>query len=135
MRGERLKELKENALNNDDNRNSLENETISIGSSSNYRLKERLNCFLFNQLYNLEKIQPTVKWRRQFESEINLPKSGFAYSYSSGEDSFSEDPSFETSEENYISYRRKKMRAFNPLSYRKEKWLYDTPGVILPEQV
>jgi ribosome biogenesis GTPase A len=27
------------------------------------------------------------------------------------------------------------MRAFSPDSYKKEKWLYDTPGVILPEQV
>jgi ribosome biogenesis GTPase A len=27
------------------------------------------------------------------------------------------------------------MRAFNPDSYKKEKWLYDTPGVILSEQV
>ena len=27
------------------------------------------------------------------------------------------------------------MRAFNPDSYKNEKWLFDTPGVILPEQV
>ncbi|CAF1653023.1 unnamed protein product [Adineta steineri] len=27
------------------------------------------------------------------------------------------------------------MRAFNPDSYKNEKWLYDTPGVILPEQM
>jgi hypothetical protein len=27
------------------------------------------------------------------------------------------------------------MRAFNPDSYKKEKWLYDTPEVVLSEQV
>ncbi len=76
-----------------------------------------------------------MKWRRRFESEMNLPKSGVSYTYSSGENSFNEDRSFESSEHNYINYRQKKMRAFNPDSYKKEKWLYDTPGVILPEQV
>jgi ribosome biogenesis GTPase A len=66
---------------------------------------------------------------------MNLPKSGVSYTYSSGENSFTEDQSFESNENNYINYRQKKMRAFNPDSYKKEKWLYDTPGVILPEQV
>ena len=66
---------------------------------------------------------------------MNLPKSGVSYTYSSGENSFNEDRSFESSEHNYINYRQKKMRAFNPDSYKNEKWLYDTPGVILPEQV
>ena len=76
-----------------------------------------------------------MKWRRRFESEMNLPKSGLSYTYSSGKNSFYEDRSFESSELNYINYRQKKMRAFDPHSYKKEKWLYDTPGVILPEQV
>jgi hypothetical protein len=66
---------------------------------------------------------------------MNLPKSGVSYTYSSGENSFNEDRSFESSKHNYINYRQKKMRAFNPDSYKNEKWLYDTPGVILPEQV
>jgi hypothetical protein len=66
---------------------------------------------------------------------MNLPKSGVSYTYSSGENSFHEDRSFESSEHHYINYRQKKMRSFNPDSYKKEKWLYDTPGVILPEQV
>jgi hypothetical protein len=66
---------------------------------------------------------------------VNLPKSGVSYTYSSGENSFNEDRSFESREHNYINYRQKKMRSFNPESYKKEKWLYDTPGVILPEQV
>ena len=79
--------------------------------------------------------EPTVKWRRRFESEVNLPKSGVAYSYSSGENSFQEDRSFRSREENYIHYRQKKMRAFQAQSYEREKWLYDTPGVTLAEQV
>lgn len=66
---------------------------------------------------------------------MNLPKSGASYTYSSGEDSFKEDRSFESSEHNYVNYRQKKIRAFNPDLYKSEKWLYDTPGVILPEQV
>lgn len=66
---------------------------------------------------------------------MNLPKSGASYTYSSGENTFGEDRSFDSSESNYINYRQKKMRAFNPESYKREKWLYDTPGVILPEQV
>jgi hypothetical protein len=83
----------------------------------------------------LESIQPTVKWRRHRESEVNLPKSGLSYTYSSGDDAFAEDHSFESKEHSYVNYRQKKMRAFNPHSYQKEKWLYDTPGVILSEQV
>jgi hypothetical protein len=74
-------------------------------------------------------------WRRRFESEMNLPKSDVSYTYSSGEDSFTEYRSFASPEHNYINYRQKKMRAFNPDSYKKEKWLYDTPGVTLSEQV
>jgi hypothetical protein len=66
---------------------------------------------------------------------MNLPSSGASYTYSSGENSFDEDRSFESNEHNYINYRQKKMRAFNSDSYKKEKWLYDTPGVILSEQV
>jgi hypothetical protein len=66
---------------------------------------------------------------------MNLPKSGVSYTYSSSENSFHEDRSFESSEHHYINYRQKKMRAFNPDPYKKEKRLSDTPGVILPEQV
>lgn len=84
---------------------------------------------------SLENIESTVKWRRHFESEMNLPKSGASYTYSSGRDSFDEDRSFLSREHNYINYRQKKMRAFTPETYKKEKWLYDTPGVILSEQV
>ena len=84
---------------------------------------------------SLDNVESTVKWRRRFESEMNLPKSGASYTYSSGENAFSEDRSFDSSESNYINYRQKKMRAFSPESYKKEKWVYDTPGVILPEQV
>lgn len=76
-----------------------------------------------------------MKWRRQFESEINLPKSGVSYIYSSSGDSFREDQSFVNRDEHYVDYRQKKIRSFNPSTYQKEKWLYDTPGVILPEQV
>ena len=90
---------------------------------------------ILNKKNCLENVESTVKWRRRFESERNLPKSGASYTYSSGEDSFTEDRSFESREHNYINYRQKKMRAFNPDSYKKEKWLYDTPGVILSEQV
>lgn len=82
-----------------------------------------------------EPIESTVKWRRRFESEVNLPKSGASYSYSSGENTFHEDRSFGSKEENYIHYRQKKMRAFQGQSYQREKWLYDTPGVTLAEQV
>ena len=83
----------------------------------------------------VDNVESTVKWRRRFESEKNLPKSGAAYTYSSGADTFDEDRAFESSEHNYVNYRQKKMRAFDPASYKNEKWLYDTPGVILPEQV
>ncbi|UJR29207.1 hypothetical protein I4U23_010421 [Adineta vaga] len=112
MRAERLKEREENEKILEENNNSIENKTTII-----------------------ENVESTVKWRRRFESEMNLPKSGASYTYSSGTDSFNEDRSFESSEHNYINYRQKKMRAFNPDSYKKEKWLYDTPGVILSEQV
>ncbi|CAF1012282.1 unnamed protein product [Rotaria sordida] len=113
MREERLKEREENeTIPDDDDDNSNENETTTA-----------------------ENVESTVKWRRRFESEMNLPKSGASYTYSSGENSFNEDRSFESSEHNYINYRQKKMRAFNPGSYRNEKWLFDTPGVILPEQM
>ncbi|CAF0924176.1 unnamed protein product [Rotaria sordida] len=113
MREERLKEREENeTIPDDDDDNSIENETTAA-----------------------ENVESTVKWRRRFESEMNLPKSGASYTYSSGENSFNEDRSFESSEHNYINYRQKKMRAFNPGSYKNEKWLFDTPGVILPEQM
>ena len=129
MRAERLKEREENETSPDENNNSIENKTTIVG----------IFIFIFNEQNNkdplLENVESTVKWRRRFESEMNLPKSGVAYTYSSGENSFSEDRSFESSEHNYINYRQKKMRAFNPDSYKREKWLYDTPGVILPEQV
>jgi hypothetical protein len=82
-----------------------------------------------------EPIESTVKWRRRSESEVNLPKSGASYTFSSGENSFHEDASFRSKEENYIHYRQKKMRAFQGQSYQREKWLYDTPGVTLAEQV
>jgi len=82
-----------------------------------------------------ENIESTVKWRRRVESEMNLPKSGASYTFSSGKNSFDEDRAFDSNEHHYINYRQKKMRAFNPESYKREKWLYDTPGVILPEQV
>lgn len=29
----------------------------------------------------LENIESTVKWRRRFESEMNLPKSGVSYTF------------------------------------------------------
>ncbi|CAF0711988.1 unnamed protein product [Adineta steineri] len=112
MRTERLKEREEKEHTLHANNNSIENETTV-----------------------LENVESTVKWRRRFESEMNLPKSGASYTYSSGKNSFDEDRSFESSEHNYINYRQKKMRAFNPDSYKNEKWLYDTPGVILPEQM
>ncbi|CAM4767546.1 unnamed protein product [Rotaria magnacalcarata] len=113
MREERLKEREEEIEPKSDNDyNSIENETTVV-----------------------QNVESTVKWRRRFESEMNLPKSGVSYTYSSGENSFSEDRSFDSSEQNYINYRQKKMRAFNPDSYKNEKWLYDTPGVILSEQM
>ncbi|CAF1108126.1 unnamed protein product [Adineta ricciae] len=113
MRAERLKEREENERMLDDTKTeSIENETTIV-----------------------ENIESTVKWRRRFESEMNLPKSGASYTYSSGRDSFDEDRSFLSREHNYINYRQKKMRAFTPESYKNEKWLYDTPGVILSEQI
>jgi hypothetical protein len=129
MRVERLKEREENETISDENNNSIENKTTIVGRF----LFPKMNLDIKNEC--LENVESTVKWRRRFESEMNLPKSGASYTYSSGENSFDEDRSFESSEHNYINYRQKKMRAFNPDSYKKEKWLYDTPGVILPEQV
>lgn len=76
-----------------------------------------------------------MKWRRKTESEMNLPKSGVSYNFSSGENQFFEDRSFSSSDEHYFDYRQKKIKGFNPKSYEKEKWLFDTPGVILSEQV
>ncbi|CAF3470439.1 unnamed protein product [Rotaria socialis] len=38
--------------------------------------------------------------------------------------------SFESSEHDYINYRQTKVRAFNSASYKKEKWLYETPEMI-----
>ncbi|CAF4904865.1 unnamed protein product [Rotaria sp. Silwood1] len=98
MREERLKEREENEIIPDENSNSIENETTID-----------------------QNVESPVKWRRQFESEMNLSKSGVSYTYSSGENSFYEDRSFESSEHNYINYRQKKMRAFNPDSYKDEK--------------
>ncbi len=66
----------------------------------------------------MNNIESTVKCRGRYESEMNLPKSGSSYRYSSGENSLQEDRSFESSEHNYINYRQKKMRAFNPDSYK-----------------
>ncbi len=131
MRAERLKEREEKESMLDENANSLENQTTALGKS----LLLPLAINRIEELAVLEKIEPTVKWRRRFESEMNLPKSGVSYTFSSGENAFQEDRSFESSEHNYINYRQKKMRAFNPDSYKREKWLYDTPGVILSEQV
>jgi hypothetical protein len=45
---------------------------------------------------------------------MNLPRSGVSYTNSSDESSFYEDCSFESREHNYINYRQKKTRAFNP---------------------
>ncbi|CAF4124261.1 unnamed protein product [Rotaria sp. Silwood2] len=98
MREERLKEREENEIIPDENSNSIENETTID-----------------------QNVESTVKWRRRFEFEMNLSKSGVSYTYSSGENSFYEDRSFESSEHNYINYRQKKMRAFNPDSYKDEK--------------
>ena len=66
---------------------------------------------------------------------MNLPKSGVSYNYSSGDDQFYEDRAFSSAEANFLDYRQKKIKGFNPKSYEKEKWLFDTPGVILAEQV
>ncbi len=66
---------------------------------------------------------------------MNLHWSSVEYTYSSGENSFYEDRSFESHEHYYINYWQKKMPAFNPDWYKNEKWLFDTPGVILLEQV
>ncbi|CAF1433989.1 unnamed protein product [Rotaria sordida] len=55
----------------------------------------------------LENVESTIKCRHQFESEMNLLKSGVSYTYLSGENSFYENRSYES----------------------------NTPGVILPEQM
>ncbi|CAF1171880.1 unnamed protein product [Rotaria sp. Silwood1] len=116
MREERLKEREENEIVPDENSNSIENET-NID-------RMFLLCLLRSKILTtncLENVESTVKWPRRFESEMNLSKSGVSYTYSSGENSFYEDRSFESSEHNYINYRQKKMRAFNPDSYKDEK--------------
>ncbi|CAF4568891.1 unnamed protein product [Rotaria socialis] len=53
---------------------------------------------------------------------MKLPKSGVPYACP--------DHSFESSEHDYINYRQTKVRAFNSASYKKEKWLYETPEMI-----
>jgi hypothetical protein len=131
LRVERLKEREENEMTSDQTSNPMENSTTATGETPVRRM--RTPAVLSG--IHLESIQPTVKWRRRRESEVNLPKSGLSYTYSSGDDAFAEDHSFESREHSYVNYRQKKMRAFNPDSYQKEKWLYDTPGVILSEQV
>ncbi len=96
--------------------------------------RHKISIYFLFQIDIFNNTESAVKWRRRFESEMNLPKSGVEYRYSSNENSFNEDRSFQSTERNYINYRQKKMPAFNPNWYKKEKWLYDTPGVILLEQ-
>ena len=97
MNGEYLKEKKKkNELILDKNNNSIENETnivrmFRFSSSNEQDIKDRF----------LENIEPTLKWCRQFESKMNLPKSDVSYTYSSDDNSFYKDHSFESREHHY----------------------------------
>ncbi|CAF1598233.1 unnamed protein product, partial [Didymodactylos carnosus] len=117
MRSQRLLEneeylIEKQEINQETNKMTIENETTIVDG-----------------------VEPTVKWRRSFESEVNLPTGGASYDYNSGLSEFSETKSYESRQHNYANYQRKKMKAFDPKNYVNEKWLYDTPGVIINDQI
>ncbi|CAF4816051.1 unnamed protein product, partial [Rotaria sp. Silwood2] len=99
MRTEGLKEREENQPVLDEVTNTIENETTIVGRYFSFN-KQDMKAEI------LENIEST---------------SGVEYTYSSDENAFNEDRSFESSEHNYINYRQEKMRAFNPDSYKKRK--------------
>ncbi|CAF3817202.1 unnamed protein product [Rotaria sordida] len=129
MRTEGLKEREENEPVLDEDTNIIESETTIVGRYFSFNEQDMKDEIL-------ENIESTVKWCRQFESEMNLPKNSVSYTYSSGENAFNEDHSFESSEHNYVNYQQKKMRAFN-LDSRKEELSFfnDESTVIRPVNI
>ncbi|CAF4410731.1 unnamed protein product [Rotaria sp. Silwood2] len=113
MRTEGLKEREENEPVLDEDTNIIESETTIVGRYFSFNEQDMKDEIL-------ENIKSTMKWHRRFESEMNLPKNSVSYIYSSGENAFNENHSFELSEHNYVNYQQQKMRAFN-LDSRKEE--------------